>query len=84
MEPEIFAFKNKLSELIPAEEMKVWLCKKEGKRRNFIFKLGQEQFSTPQTVAENQEYCLLAQQIDEQLKKDLTAIFNHYLERRCE
>lgn len=81
MEKEIFTFKERIEEIIDKKKMKLWLSKKIGKRVEYIFKVGQEQFSSPQKIAEDKNYILLGQGIDERLSKKLEDDFNQYLRK---
>ncbi|GAB6099657.1 hypothetical protein JCM16358_15360 [Halanaerocella petrolearia] len=79
MENEIYTFKTDISNIINKAEMKVWLAKKYGKRVDHIFKIGEEQFTTPQTIAESSDYVLLGQNIEE-INEQLTDLFEQYLD----
>ncbi|MFO7819989.1 MAG: hypothetical protein R6V17_07090 [Halanaerobacter sp.] len=71
-------FKKKVKELIEPEEMKVWLTKKHGRRVEYIFKVGSEQFSPPQQVAEKGDYLLFAQGVNEEVEDELQDLFTEF------
>ncbi len=78
MEKEIYAFKSQLKEIIDKEKMKLWLAKKEGRRVDYVFKVGSEQFLAPEEIAKDNDYVLFGQNIKESYKKDLVLLFNQY------
>lgn len=79
MKKEIFTFREEISQIIDQGNVKVWLNRKEGKRVDYIFKVGQEQFTDSQLISENKEFLLLGQNIDDELKRKLVSVFNTYL-----
>jgi hypothetical protein len=78
MKKEIYTFKEELSKLIDQDNNKVWLNKKASKRIDYIFKVGQEQFTSSEVIGENDEFLLLGQNIDKKLKDKLAILFNDY------
>ena len=79
MANEIYTFKEQIKELIDVETMKVWLNKKHGKRVEYLFKVGAEQFSPPTKVAEKGDYVLFSQGINQELEQDLKDLFARFI-----
>ena len=78
MENEIYTFKEKIKELITTQKQKVWLAKRHGKRIEYLFKVGKEQFSPPQKIAEAERYVLFGQNVGG-LRQELRKLFCQYL-----
>lgn len=78
MEKEISIFKDKVGQIIDEKSMKLWLTKRIGKRVEYLFKVGEEQFSNPQKIAVNDDYILFGQKIDKELATELELLFNTY------
>ncbi|AGB42496.1 hypothetical protein Halha_2624 [Halobacteroides halobius DSM 5150] len=77
MENEIYTFKTDVSNIVDKAKMKVWLARKYGKRVEHIFKVGEEQFTSPEVIVENSDYVLLGQNIKEK-KEELISLFKQY------
>lgn len=75
MEKEICIFKEEVSKKIDREQTKVWLAKKHNKRVEYIFKIGEEQFSPVQEIAENGKYILFGQNTGSKLNNYLEKMF---------
>ena len=73
-----YTFKNKIKGLIDEEEMKVWLSKKHGRRVEYVFKIGTEQFSPPHQIAEAGDYLLFTQGIEGELEAELKDLFKEF------
>jgi|GEM_PF-3237865 len=78
MKKEIYTFKEELSNAVNQDNVKVWLNKKEGKRIDYLFKIGEEQFTDSRVIGENKDFLLLGQNIDDELKEELSLLFNNY------
>jgi hypothetical protein len=70
-----YTFKNKVKELIDTEDMKVWLSKKHGRRVEYVFKVGTEQFSPLIQLAEAGDYILFSQGTSEDIEEKLRSLF---------
>lgn len=77
---EIYTFKTMVQQLIDQQQMKVWLSKKRGKRVEFLFKVGTEQFVSPIKIFENDDYILFGQNINKKLKNKLLKEVENYAE----
>ena len=75
---EIYTFKQTVKQLINEQTMKVWLAKKRGRRVDYIVKIGTEQFVSPITIYENDQYVLLGQNIHQSLKNKLKEEVERY------
>jgi len=75
-----YTFKNKVEELIDREDMKVWLTKKHGRRVEYIFKVGTEQFSPPIQLAEAGNYILFSQGTSEKVEREMQELFVDFYE----
>mgnify|MGYP006281152977 CR=1 FL=1 len=74
-----YTFKDKAKELIDGEEMKVWLSKKHGRRVEYVFKVGTEQFSPPTQLAEEGEYVLFSQGTTDEMEQELKKLFGQFI-----
>ena len=79
MAKEIYTFKKRIKELIDLETMKVWLNKKHGKRVEYLFKVGAEQFSPPTKIAEEGDYVLFSQGTNNKLEGELKDLFFKFI-----
>ncbi|MGM0502076.1 MAG: hypothetical protein ACQERJ_06070 [Bacillota bacterium] len=75
----IYTFKKEVERLIDTETMKVWLNKKHGRRVEYLFKVGAEQFSPPNKITEQGDYVLLAQGITEDMEVELEDLFAEFI-----
>ncbi|MBM7624182.1 hypothetical protein [Sporohalobacter salinus] len=80
MANETYIFKEQAEEIIDEKEMKIWLTKKQGKRIEYLFKLGKEQFDPPQKIAESKEYILFGQNINRDQNGKLKELFMKYIQ----
>ncbi len=83
MENEIYTFKQEIKKIITVEEQKVWLAEKYGKRIEYLFKVGEEQFSPPQRIVQAEQYVLFGQNVAE-IKKVLRRLFFQHLTSELE
>ncbi|MBM7557625.1 hypothetical protein [Halanaerobacter jeridensis] len=74
-----YIFKDKAKELIDEEEMKVWLSKKHGRRVEYVFKVGTEQFSPPTQLAEEGDYVLFSQGTTDEVEQELKELFGQFI-----
>ena len=74
-----YTFKGKVEEVIDTEEMKVWLSKKHGRRVEYVFKVGTEQFSPPTQLAEKGDYVLFSQGTTDEVEQELKELFAEFI-----
>ena len=74
-----YTFKEEIKDLIESDKMKVWLTKRHGRRVEYIFKVGSEQFSPPIEVASAGDYLLFAQGVNEEVENELQDLFTEFI-----
>lgn len=79
MANETYIFREQAEEIIDEKEMKIWLTQKQGKRIEYLFKLGEEQFTPSQKIAESKKYILFGQNITSDQKQQLKELFIRYI-----
>ena len=80
MANEIYTFKKQAQELIDRDNQKVWLAKKQGKRVEYMFKIGAEQFSPAEKIVESKRYILFCQKIGKEKREQLKKLFEEYID----
>lgn len=68
---EIYSFKENIEDLVDKDNMKLWINKKQGRRVECIFKIGNEQFIESDILYEDEKYIIRGQNISKQLGEEI-------------
>lgn len=71
-----YTSKKQIQEIIDSQTMKVWLSEKKGKRMEYIYSVGTEQFMAPEKIIETDRRILFGQNITQKIKQQLVKEVN--------
>ena len=71
--------RERVLQLIGNRPAKLWLVKQVGHRLDFLWSAGCAQLEPEETIAEGRRYYLIGQKVTDEIRPQLIALFNEFL-----